>query len=134
LGEHIDGRVSAQIKYAATRMPVVNGRINFSRAFEFHDFIVVPDIGGNGVSELGYFGVDATGKPRVQLKDASTKSAQGLVFFAKSFPPEDIIVLDDADNNGFAEISVLGINNSGTERLHIKDAATSAEIGAYFIP
>jgi hypothetical protein len=135
LGVHVDGRVSAQVKDAATRMNLIAGRINFSRSFAFADMTVVDDLNGNGTSELVYLGVDGAGIVRAQIKDTLTKALISQVVFSRFFPPDAIAALGDTNGNSKSELGVLGTNpNNGNVRVQFKDALTSDETGPYFIP
>ena len=92
---------------------------------------VVPDVNGNGASEIAVFGKNSNNQTqKAQVKDGKTKKLIRNVFFDKTFDPADLVVMPDMNGNGASEIAMLGKRTeSGLTRVIIKDSKTGGLVG-----
>lgn len=105
-------------------------------AFNHHyapvKFVTVPDLNGNGIAELALLGHNAAdGSTKAEVRDAFTGAAVKNVWFDKAFAPQDLAAIPDMNGNGAAELGMLGLRTSGSERrVFVKDAGSSASINS----
>ena len=103
--------------------------IGYSPNYAPGQLLVVPDVNGNGISELAVFGKNPNNQTqKVQIKDAKTNHTIRNVFFNKALEPNDLVVIPDINANGASEIVFLGTRANGNRRVLIKDSKTGSLI------
>ena len=128
LGVDASGNVRANIKDATTGAWV--GAVDFPSSFAPQGFAAV----GNGTFGLAVLGVDFSGNVRVSIKAADTGAWIGAMDFPSTFTPQALAAIPDVNGNGSAELAVLGMENTGSLRVEIKDTATGAWVQAMPLP
>ncbi len=92
-----------------------------------HQVAVLPDLDGNGVTELAVLSRDAAGQTKTELRDAATGTLIRNLWF-DHLDPLDLAVLPDLNGNGSPEVAVLGVPTTGGAQVLIKDSATKAVV------
>ncbi|MDD5274710.1 MAG: C-type lectin domain-containing protein [Methylovulum sp.] len=66
----------------------------------------------------------------VQIKDAkdNSKVLKSIKFLNKTYQPRALSVMPDTDNNGFDELTVLGILKTGKATSETRDSSTGAKL------
>ena len=105
-GHHSDGRVMIQVKDASTGLLVKN--VWYSDTYRPLALLAIPDVNGNGASELCVLSADwDAGKVVVQIKDASTGLLVKNIWLSGEYEPLALEALPDLNGNGFCELAVL---------------------------
>lgn len=127
---HSDNGINVLVKDALTGALVRH--IGYDPNYVPGELLVVPDVNGNGASELAVFGNNPGNKTqKAQVRDGRTKKRIRNVYFDKSIDPEDLAVMPDINGNGAAEIALLGrAEHTGHKRVIIKDSKTGIRIGS----
>ena len=74
---------------------------------------VLPDMNGNGRSELAVLGVnDTTGEVTVEIRDAGGGALIRNVLFYPTYQPQALALLPDIDGSGNCGLAVLGVDAS----------------------
>ncbi|MDX1389369.1 MAG: hypothetical protein R3344_09275, partial [Acidobacteriota bacterium] len=95
----------------------------FPQAFRPKSLVVLGDLDGGGVPEIGVLGIrDATAQVRVRFKDAVTGLKTSDVVFSERYVPETALAVTDFAGTPADEVGVLGIDDSDNVMLRIKDA------------
>lgn len=123
-----DGAVAAQIRDSVSGSFVRN--VYFSPGFSPIDFVIVPDINGNGAPEV------ATALSRfsdtrvlVQLRDTETGAAVASIWQSPGHSVHNIAVVADTNSNGAADIATLVTRDSdGIIGVRIADGSTGAQL------
>jgi Lectin C-type domain len=98
-------------------------------------FVILSDLNGNRVPEVGvlyseFAGVYSDfGQPSVVIKDAKNDKVylKTVSFLNPSFTPKEITVTADSNNNGFSEITVLGMGkDNNAPKVETRDSKTGA--------
>ena len=112
------GQVRARVQDIDSKAFLRN--IFFGTAYRPVAFTVVPDVNGNGSSELAQLGVRADGGARLLLKDSLTAAPVTIVFLGATNSPVDLVVIPDTNANGFADVAVLlrRVNGTGSARIY----------------
>ncbi len=118
------GLVSVLIKDPKTGAQVKS--LTYNKNFEPIKLVVIPDLNGNGSSELGVLGRNPNTKvQQVELRDTRTGKAIKMVYFPKAYVAQDIAEMPDINSNGSWELVMLGKRESdGKLRAFIKDSKT----------
>ncbi len=126
------GTVTAQIKQVATGTLIQT--LGFDQGYAPLDLAVVSDQNSNGAPELALLGRHAAnGSVQVEVRDTRTGDRLSAVAFNPAFAPQRLAVLPDRNDNGAAELAVLGIKaGNGAIAAEIKDAATGAGLAQVF--
>jgi len=95
-------------------------------SFDTSSFVILPDISGNGVSELAVLSQNwITRKIVVQAKDLSTGLLVKAVWFSNMYRPLALETVPDLNSNGSSELALLSVNpNTGKVTVQIKDSST----------
>lgn len=134
--------------HPVTRVPSVEIRDSHSRSliqklsFFSAEFVptalaTVPDLDGNGFSELAVLGVsNTTGNLSVQIRDAKTKNRLITIpFLTLKHTSKGMTVVPDMNGNGYWELSVLGVNETtGAVTAQIRDAKTGDLLNSIPLP
>ena len=137
LFEDTAGNLTAVVKDVASGATL--REMPFSNAFTPVDFIVIPDLNGNGAPELAMLGVNKdTGAVQIHLKDSrwGIWLNNGLINLGQVGNPISLSVVPDLNGNGKAELAVFEKNRStGAPQVRIKDSGTGLWVNsAYFDP
>jgi len=135
LFEDTAGNLSAVVKDVASGATL--REMLFSNSFAPVDFIVIPDLNGNGAPELAMLGVHKeTGAVQIHLKDSRWGTWVGLISLGEVGEPISLSVVPDLNDNGKAELAVFEKNrNTGAPQVRIKDSGTGLWVNsAYFDP
>jgi hypothetical protein len=99
--------------------------------FKANSAVVIPDLNGNGKSEIGVLGTDAVGAVKVFVKDAYTGlGIRTITYETAGLTAYSAVVVADLNGNGKSEIGVLGTDTAtGTVRVILADAKSGAKIG-----
>lgn len=128
-----DGRGWVQIKnaFGATNSQVVYASAGLTPL----DLDVVEDADGNGVPEVAILATrNSDGRTRVEVSNASGAPNKYAINFMPNAAGVDLTVVNDADNNGVAEIAVLSSRNSdGRAAIEIKNAAGALNPVTYWL-
>ncbi len=93
--------------------------------------VVIPDISGNGISEVGVLLQRySDNQPFLQLRDASTGALETLIQLGANSISEALVPLADQNSNGAPEIAVLGYSANGTGRIRIYDSETAQQLNS----
>lgn len=122
-------KVTVLVKDSVTRAPV--GYFGYDPNYAPGKLLVVPDVNGNGASEITVFGKNSNNRTQKALvRDGKTKKRIRNVFFNKAFEPDDLVVIPDINDNGASEIGMLGTRpDNGLMRLIIKDSKSGTLVG-----
>jgi len=125
-----NGAIAAEIKDARTGAGL--GKVFFAKAFRPVDCAVVADASGNGVAELAVLGINASGQPRVELRDSASAALVKVLWSPKWTTPLNLAELPDANGNGTPEVAVLGRGRGGAVLVKTADAGTAVQLGFVF--
>jgi len=122
------GKHTVQIKDPATN--TILNTLTFATDFNPpQGLVVLNDLNGNGVPEIGVLYLSSAKLPTVQIKDAKNNAAtvKTLGFLSQSYTPRAITVSPDSNGNGASEITVLGRNTTtGKDMAQQRDSKTGA--------
>ena len=92
--------------------------------------LAIPDINGNGASELVVFGLRFDGRnQKAVIKDSRTGAQLGELWFDRQFPGVAFADCGDINGNGTHELALLGERASDQSRkVIIKDSGTGAQV------
>jgi hypothetical protein len=94
--------------------------------------IAIPDVNGDGVSDLAVLTQSTGGAVKVTIVDPATHPAATVlntIAFGSTYNAVGIAGLVDADGNGKPEVAVLGVARAtGAITVDVRDAATDALI------
>ncbi len=106
------------------------GNVRFLGAgFQVRALLVLPDLGSDGVPDLGVFATrNSDGRPVVEIRNADGSGAASRTWFlANGFDAVAVRVGPDYDSNGVPELAVLGRRRSDGRFLVERKNATGAE-------
>jgi hypothetical protein len=85
---------------------------------------ILPDISGNGASEVVLLGYHpANHKTLAHIRDSVTGDLVHYLWYGTSYYPVDMTAVPDIDDNGYSELALLGVNpNTGGAVVKIMDA------------
>lgn len=100
---------------------------------------LLPDINGNGASEIGLFGIRADegyeGRAQLFIRDTATGNRVSVLNWVANWENTDIIVLPDISGDGIAEIGLQGLFKDGQRpQLVVRNSLTSANINTFSFP
>jgi len=95
-------------------------------SFDTSALVTLPDISGNGVSEIAVPSVNwTTGKVVVLVKDLSSGLLSKAVWFSSAYKPLALEEAPDLNANGSSELALLGIDPAtGKVMVQVKDSST----------
>ena len=110
--------------------------IGLGRAFTAQQLLVAPDQNGNRAAELVVYEYETNGtRHKARINDGRTGESLGTVNFSEQLMGIDAAVCPDLNNNGSAEIAVLGMRpGDGGVRVLVKDSGTDELLGAVSFP
>ncbi|MCP4088885.1 MAG: hypothetical protein GY746_03710 [Gammaproteobacteria bacterium] len=117
----------------ATDLPVP---IGLGEPFTAMSLLVAPDMNDNGSSETVVYEYETSGtRHKARINDGRTGELLSTVRFSQQLMGLDAVVCPDINNNGSAEIAILGMRYSDDAILvHVKDTATDELLGAVSFP
>lgn len=100
---------------------------------------VIEDISGNGISEVGLFGVrdsaNNEGKPQMFVRDLATGARVNVFNWPANWKQAHPVVLKDMTNDGIAEIALQGRFKEGSRpQLVVKSGSNTATIDTFSYP
>jgi hypothetical protein len=109
-----DEAILVQVRDAVTGSKVDTDIAFLNAGFTAKGLVVLPDLDGNGVEELGVFATrDADGRGLVEIREADGSGGFNRIWYLDTaFTPLSVVVGDDTDNNGIPEIAMLAARNS----------------------
>ena len=121
-----NGSVGVQVRDAQTDELLKT--VFFNKAYTPRALATVPDINGNGQSELAVLGVDpATHRIRVEIRDAAAGTLIRAVTFLQSYAPQSLAIVPDVDGSGAPGVAVVGTDVvTGKVLVQVKNAKTGA--------
>lgn len=117
-----EGWVVAKVKDSLTGELI--SKMSFDPAYHPAGLRTVPPAALGSSSGLAVLGINSDGRPRVQLRDATSGALISRVFFDPAFAPFAFEVLGDLDGNGIPEFVVFGVDAHGRVRAQVKDGLT----------
>jgi len=111
-------------------------QIGLGEQFTSQKLLVAPDLNANGASEVVVYEYETTGsRHRALINDGRTGARIGIVHFSEQLVGIDAAICPDINNNGAAEIALLGIRPAdGGVRVLLKDLSTDELLGAASLP
>ena len=130
LGMAADGRAWVEVRDAVTGVLVKD--VWFSSGYTPHAMTVLPDMNGNGTSEIAVLMTKDSDNNRawVHIKDSQTLAYVNNVWFEAGYTPHDIEYVPNIDANAGPELAVLMTRDADNDRawVHLKDAMSGAFI------
>jgi len=122
--------VQIQVKRASNGALIKNVRVNTTT--KPHMLVALPDVNGNGSTDVAFSEVNATtGKNvQVQVKDAATGAKISNIALNPNYKPHQLIALGDVNGNGSADIALseMGAIGGKSKQIQVKDGRTGAKI------
>lgn len=115
------------LRVADSETGTILNRIGFSRGYYPSAIVTVPDA-GDGMILVGVMGEDATGRKRIQLRDARTGANRGYQFYDRTRVAEDVFVMDDRGGDGAMDIGVVLRDPRGQAILQVRDSRSSSRV------
>ena len=133
LGVNSLGNIQVQIKDAFSAAGIKT--LLYSKTITPVDAVVVPDVNGGGIPEVGVLGVNTTGGVVLNVKDAATNSLIRSLSYPKAYKPVTAVVLASMNSNDKSEIAVVGEDlATGDVVITVKDALTGVVVKSITIP
>ena len=119
--------ISVVIKDGLTGDTLRNTR--FSQKVTPLKITLVPDLTNDGTPDLALLSSNPKNAAvKIELRDTVNGNLIRYIGFNKRFVPSDIVVLPDLNQNGVAELAVVGRRADGQGRTIIKDALTGLKV------
>ena len=143
------GVLSVNIALSQVKLEILNGKDrvildevvwvdNFSdTSLTLH---VIPDMNGNGVDEVGLFGIQNIaknqGKPQMFVRDLKTGNKVGDVYnWVANWKEVSVLILEDMTGDGIVEIAIQGRFFDGDRpQLVVKTGNTNTVLDTYSYP
>jgi hypothetical protein len=105
----------------------------YGKVYQPHSTITMPDINSNGSDEIVAMGVDpATQNIRVQVRDSDTTATHYNIWLGAVNEAVDVVLINDINSNGFADLAILLKTPGGTGRVRVQDGMNGAFIRNLF--
>jgi hypothetical protein len=128
------------------RLQVIDGAsLNPSKLITWNNIYVAPtlhlfpDLNGNGVPEIGVFGMrtdnNNVGKPQIIVKDLMTGNNSTVYNWPANWNNVEALILEDMNGDNTVEVAIQGRFKQGDRpQLVVKNGATSNNIATYSYP
>jgi hypothetical protein len=109
-----DEAILVQVRDAVTGSKADTDIAFLNAGFTAKGLVVLPDLDGNGVEELGVFATrNADGRGLVEIREADGSGGFNRIWYLDTaFTPLSVVVGDDTDNNGIEELAMLAVRNN----------------------
>jgi len=109
------------------------GSFVLDSVFSVIDVASVPDMNASGTAEIAVLGRRASnGTVRVRIRDGVSGATLQDVYFNSVYVPSNLVVMNDQNANGSAELAVLGVNVTGGVAVQVKDSLTAGVVGTSY--
>lgn len=105
----------------------------FGNVYQPKSIVTMPDSNANGSDEIVAMGVDpATQNIRVQVRDSDTTATLFNIWLGSVNAAVDIVVVNDINSDGIADLAVLLERPDGTARVRVQSGSNGAFIRNLF--